>query len=833
LRHPYVKTTILKKEKSTSQGGAARLSIQGMSCASCVKAVERSLAGIQGVKSARVNFAAETAAVEYDAQKVSLSRLCEAVQEAGYGVSLEHRTFPVSGISCPSCVEKIEKTLRGLPGVVEASVNFSTEEATVNYLSGEADLPAMWTALSHMGYGIQEVDDVEDPLEREERLRHEATRQLIRRWSMGILLSLPIVILHHWRMLGLDRVIHVPHQVSAVIQFLLCTPIQFYVGLPFFIGAWGAARHGTTNMNTLIAVGTSAAYLYSAAATFFPGLFEVSGYTAAVYYETAAAIIVLILTGRVLEDRAKGKTSEAVRKLMKLTPKTARLIREGEEQEITLDQVVVGDRILVRPGEQIPVDGRIIKGTSTVDESMVTGESIPVDKDPGDRVVGGTINRSGFFQFQADAVGRDTVLSHIVEMVREAQASKPPIARLADRVAGIFVPAVIAVSLVTFIIWFTVGPEPRLTYSLLAFVAVLIIACPCSLGLATPTSIMVGTGVGAEMGILIRKGTALERAGKIDTLILDKTGTLTMGTPVVTDLIPAGGMEPDEILRLAASAEKGSEHPLAHAVMDEAGRRGMTVTDPADFEAFSGFGIRAHLEGMDLLFGNQGLMSDHGIPFTGMEEEIRRLSAQGKTPMLLAVQGELKGIVAAADTLKQEASETVSLLKRMGVQILMMTGDRSETARAVAGQAGIDEVIAEVLPEEKAFEVKRLQKRDLKVAMAGDGINDAPALAQADVGIAMGTGTDVAVASADIILMGEDLNLIATAIRLSKATMRNIKQNLFWAFAYNVVLIPVAAGVLYPFFGILLSPIFAAAAMGLSSVTVVTNALRLKRIKIG
>jgi Cu+-exporting ATPase len=650
---------------------------------------------------------------------------------------------------------------------------------------------------------------------------------------MGILLSLPIVILHHWRMLGLDRVIHVPHQVSAVIQFLLCTPIQFYVGLPFFIGAWGAARHGTTNMNTLITVGTSAAYLYSAAATFFPGLFEVSGYTAAVYYETAAAIIVLILTGRVLEDRAKGKTSDAVRKLMKLTPKTARLIREGEEQEIPLDQVVVGDRILVRPGEQIPVDGRIIKGTSTVDESMVTGESIPVDKDPGDRVVGGTINCSGFFQFQAEAVGRDTVLSHIVEMVREAQASKPPIARLADRVAGIFVPAVIAVSLVTFIIWFTVGPEPRLTYSLLAFVAVLIIACPCSLGLATPTSIMVGTGVGAEMGILIRKGAALERAGKIDTLILDKTGTLTMGTPVVTDLIPAGGMEPDEILRLAASAEKGSEHPLAHAVVDEAGRRGITVTDPADFEAFSGFGIRAHLEGMDLLFGNQGLMSDHGIPFTAMEEEIRRLSAQGKTPMLLAVQGKLKGIVAAADTLKQEASETVSLLKRMGIQILMMTGDRSETARSVAGQAGIDEVIAEVLPEEKAFEVKRLQKRDLKVAMAGDGINDAPALAQADVGIAMGTGTDVAVASADIILMGEDLNLIATAIRLSKATMRNIKQNLFWAFAYNVVLIPVAAGVLYPFFGILLSPIFAAAAMGLSSVTVVTNALRLKRIKIG
>jgi Cu+-exporting ATPase len=586
-------------------------------------------------------------------------------------------------------------------------------------------------------------------------------------------------------------------------------------------------------MNTLITVGTSAAYLYSAAATFFPGLFEVSGYTAAVYYETAAAIIVLILTGRVLEDRAKGKTSDAVRKLMKLTPKTARLIREGEEQEIPLDQVVVGDRILVRPGEQMPVDGRIIKGSSTVDESMVTGESIPVDKGPGDRVVGGTINRSGFFEFQAEAVGRDTVLSHIVEMVREAQASKPPIARLADRVAGIFVPAVIAVSLVTFIIWFTVGPEPRLTYSLLAFVAVLIIACPCSLGLATPTSIMVGTGVGAEMGILIRKGAALERAGKIDTLILDKTGTLTMGTPVVTDLIPAGGMEPDEILRLAASAEKGSEHPLAHAVVDEAGRRGMTVTDPADFEAFSGFGIRAHLEGMDLLFGNQGLMSDHGIPFTAMEEEIRRLSAQGKTPMLLAVQGKLKGIVAAADTLKQEASETVSLLKRMGIQILMMTGDRSETARSVAGQAGIDEVIAEVLPEEKAFEVKRLQKRDLKVAMAGDGINDAPALAQADVGIAMGTGTDVAVASADIILMGEDLNLIATSIRLSKATMRNIKQNLFWAFAYNVILIPVAAGVLYPFFGILLSPIFAAAAMGLSSVTVVTNALRLKRIKIG
>lgn len=820
------------KDKGMESGlSEVRLPVRGMTCASCVRAVEKSLSRVQGVESAAVNFAAETASVRYDPGHATLARLTEAVREAGYGVALEKRTFPVRGISCTSCVEKIEKALRMLPGVVEVFVNFGTQEASVTYLPGETDLHAMRGALSRIGYGIPEITETEDVLAREERLRREVSRELRRRWILGILLSVPILVLHHWGHLGLDRLLAVPHRTSVWIQWFLCTPVQFYVGLPFYTGAWGAARHRTTNMNTLIAVGTSAAYFYSLAATFLPGLFEMSGYAAEVYYETAAAIVVLILTGRVLEDRARGRTSEAVRNLMGLAPKTARVVREGEERDIPLEQVTAGDRILVRPGERIPVDGVVLRGRSAVDESMVTGESIPVEKAEGDRVVGGTMNRSGSFQFEARAVGRDTVLARIVEMVRQAQGSKPPIARLADRVAGVFVPAVFGVSLVTFLVWFVLGPEPRLTYSLLAFVAVLIIACPCALGLATPTSIMVGTGLGAEKGVLIRKGAALETAGRIDTLILDKTGTLTTGNPRIADVIPLGGIEDADLLVLAASAEKGSEHPLAKAVVEEAVRRGIAVPDPAGFEALSGFGIRARVGERDVLLGNEGLMRERGVDLAGVDERLRRLASEGKTPMLLASGGRILGILTVTDSLKPGAEAAMSLLKDLGLRLVMITGDRKETAEAVARDAGIEEVLAEVLPQDKAYEVKRLQKKGRVVAMAGDGVNDAPALAQADVGIAMGTGTDVAVESADIILMGEDLHLVATAVRLSRATMRNIKENLFWAFAYNVILIPVAAGVLYPFFGILLSPVFAAAAMGLSSVTVVTNALRLKRFQ--
>jgi Cu+-exporting ATPase len=811
---------------------SVRIPIQGMSCAACVKSVERSLAAVDGVQSASVNFATHSASVEYLPQKVSLSDLCETVRQAGYSVVLETRTLPVSGMGCVSDIGTIERSLNGLPGLVHVSANFGTGEASVTYLPGETSLQEMREALNLHGFDIPPIDEGEDVLELEERVREGAYRDLKIRWILGILLSVPILFLHHWELFGGDRFFEIPRKVSAVIQLLLCTPVQFYVGLPFYTSALGAARHKTANMNTLIAVGTSAAYLYSLTATFFPRLFEISGYRAEVYYETAAAIIVLILTGRLLEARAKGKTSEAVKKLMGLAPKTAHVVRNGKDEEILLEQVIVDDEIVVRPGERIPVDGTVTRGASSVDESMVTGESIPVDKEEGDGVIGGTMNQSGTFRFRAEAVGKETVLARIIEMVHQAQGSKPPIARIADRVAGIFVPFVIGTAVLTFLIWFAVGPEPRLTYALLSFVSVLIISCPCALGLATPTSIMVGTGVGAEKGILIRQGSALETAGKIDTLILDKTGTLTTGRPRVTDLIPNGEMTSEELLTLAASAEKGSEHPLGRAVRDEAERIGLSLSEPENFEALSGFGIQADVGGKKVLFGNQGLMDEKGVDLQAAEEELVRLARQGKTPMLLAQDGAFKGIVAVADTLKTEAPSAVALLKKMGIFLFMMTGDRKETAMAVAQEVGIDEVLAEVLPEDKAYEVKRLQKSGRNVAMAGDGINDAPALAQADVGIAMGTGTDVAVESADIILMGDDLNLIAMAIHLSRATMRNIRENLFWAFAYNVILIPVAAGVLYPVYGILLSPIFAAAAMGLSSVTVVTNALRLKRVEL-
>ncbi len=809
-----------------------QIPIRGMSCAACVKAVEKALVGVYGVESATINFASEAATVHFEPKEVSLSLLCKTIEDAGYGVSLEHRTFSVEGISCASCVEKIEKTLQHLSGVVAASVNFGTEEVTVDYLPSETEYNDMRQVLTPLGYDLPAGERGPDLLEREERVRSEAHAVLKRRWLIGLLLALPILVLHHGTLIGMNRILPIPHDVNATLQLIFCTPIQFYVGYPFYRSALSAARHRTTNMNTLIAVGTSTAYLYSVTATIFPRLFEVGGYSAEVYYETAAAIIVLILTGRVLEARARGRTSEAVRKLMGLAPKTARVKRNGEVEEIPIDQVVVQDRVVVRPGEKVPVDGIVLEGASSVDESMVTGESVPVEKSPGDPVTGGTINLFGTFEFEASAVGRETVLARIVEMVRRAQGAKPPISHLADRVAAIFVPAVIGTALLTFLVWFWVGPEPRLTYALLASVAVLIIACPCSLGLATPTSIMVGTGAGAEAGILIRQGAALETAGKVDTVVFDKTGTLTLGVPHLTDLFPSEGRGDQELLRFAAAVEQGSEHPLSKAILEEVKERGIDIPEATDFKALTGFGVRAVVEGKEVLLGNEAMCQEEGISLERERELLKRLATEGKTPMIVAVEKKIGGVIAVADILKEGASRDLAKLRAMGLNVIMMTGDRSETAQAIARKAGLDEVLAEVLPGDKAYEVKRLQNKGKKVAMVGDGINDAPALAQADVGIAVGTGTDIAIESADIILMGEGLAPVAMAVRLSRATLRNIKENLFWAFAYNVILIPLAAGVLYPFFGILLSPIFAAAAMGLSSVTVVSNALRLRRVRL-
>jgi Cu+-exporting ATPase len=588
-------------------------------------------------------------------------------------------------------------------------------------------------------------------------------------------------------------------------------------------------------MNTLIAVGTSAAFLYSLVATFAPSLFsgpaDSIGFEPAVYYDTSAAIITLILLGRMLEARAKGQTSQAIKRLIKLQARTARVVRNGQEKDIPISDVVAGDLLIVRPGEKIPVDGQVVEGSSTVDESMVTGESLPTEKHPGDEVIGATLNRTGMFRFQAKRVGKETVLARIIKLVEEAQGSKPPIARLADRVAAYFVPAVMVIASLTFLIWWWMGPPPSLTYALLNFVAVLIIACPCALGLATPTSIMVGTGKGAEYGILIRSGEALESAHRLTAIILDKTGTLTKGKPEVTDIHTMDGKSQEELLRYAASAEKGSEHPLGEAIVEAAKSRQIKLSDPETFEAIPGKGIRAQVDGQAVLLGNLALLEESGVLAGSFPTAAQRVADDGKSPVFVAIEQKPAGMIAIADTLKEHSQEAIAMLHRLGLMVIMLTGDNQRTASAIAKRLGIDEVRAQVLPEEKAKVVQGLQQQGHVVAMVGDGINDAPALAQADIGIAIGTGTDVAMESSDITLIHGDLRGVVTAISLSRATLRNIRQNLFWAFIYNIVLIPLAAGVFYPFFKILLNPIWAAGAMGFSSVSVVGNALRLRRFK--
>ncbi|GAB4484439.1 MAG: heavy metal translocating P-type ATPase [Thermodesulfovibrionales bacterium] len=818
-------------ETQTDTAATVDIPVTGMTCASCVTAVEKALAGLKGVHSASVNFAAERATVVYDRTALTLSDLIAAVREQGYDVAVATADLPVRGMTCAACVRAVENALAGLDGVLSAAVNFATEQATVFYLPNLIGIPEFRHAVKDAGYEVADPAKPEDRVEQEQRERQEAYRSLKRKVVTGALLAAPVMLLMQWRHLGLDALVHIPLQVNFAVQLLLVTPIQFWIGGQFYRGAIAAARHRTTNMNTLIAVGTTAAYAYSVAATFFPSLFEVRGYSADVYFDTSGTIIVLILLGRLFEARAKGQTSEAIKKLIGLQPKTARVLRNGEEADVPLEEVGIGDLIVVRPGEKIPVDGMVTEGYSAVDESMVTGESIPVEKKPGDRVVGATMNRTGAFTFQATAVGRETVLAHIIRMVQAAQGSKPPIARMADLISSYFVPAVIGIALVTFIVWYVFGPHPSFTYAVLNFIAVLIIACPCALGLATPTSIMVGTGKGAEHGILIRSGGALETAHRIRTVVFDKTGTLTKGSPEVTDIITQGKAE-EELLYFAGSAEKGSEHPLGEAIVKLAAGRGILLKNAESFRAVAGRGISAAVDSRTVCMGNAKMMRDEGIDISGLLAEADRLSGQGRTPMFVAIDGAAAGIIAVADTLKQDSLDAVSALRAMGVQVVMMTGDNRRTGEAIARQAGIDRVLAEVLPEDKAREVRNLQSGGNVVAMVGDGINDAPALAQADVGIAIGTGTDVAIESSDITLISGSLKGVVTAIRLSKATIRNIRQNLFWAFAYNVILIPVAAGALFPFFGVLLNPMLAAAAMGMSSVTVVSNALRLKRFSV-
>jgi Cu+-exporting ATPase len=646
----------------------------------------------------------------------------------------------------------------------------------------------------------------------------------------GAALLAPILILMYGESL-LERWWGLSRKTNFFLQFLFATPVQFWAGWQFYIGFWKATKHKTSDMNTLVAVGTSAAYFYSLAATFLPHLFTAKGLTPEVYFDTSAAIIVLILLGRFLEARAKGRTSEAIKKLIGLQPKTARVVRNGRELDIAVEEVAPGDLVLVRPGEKIPVDGAVREGYSSVDESMVTGESLPVEKKVGDSVIGATINKTGTFKFEATKVGKNAVLAQIIRLVQEAQGSKPPIARMADVIASYFVPAVILTAILTFFIWYFLGPHPVTTYAFLNFIAVLIIACPCALGLATPTSIMVGTGKGAENGILIRGAEALETAHQLDTIVLDKTGTLTRGEPSVTDIVGSEMLTQEEILTFAGSAEKGSEHPLGEAIIKRAKDEGLSLFDPKDFQAIAGYGIEANIDSKRVILGNLRLMEERKIVLDGLLEKAELFSREGKTPMFLAVEEKAAGIIAVADTLKENSKEAVEAFHRMGLEVVMLTGDNERTARAIAGQLGIDRVLAEVLPQTKAEEIRRLQAEGKKVGMVGDGLNDAPALAQADVGMAIGTGTDMAMEISDITLISGDLRGVVTAIALSKATIRNIKQNLFWAFAYNAILIPVAAGILYPFFGILLNPILAAGAMAFSSVTVVSNALRLRKFE--
>ena len=734
--------------------------------------------------------------------------------------------LPITGMHCAACAGRIEDALQGLVGVQEAQVNFATEKAAVHFDSAALNLHAIRRKIEEVGYGVPDVDP-DDPVDLERLARAMEIRDLGTKLLVSLALGIPVMIgsmpgLFPWAPIWLQQ---------PITLLILATPVQFWVGWSFYKATWAAMKQKSADMSTLIALGTSAAYLYSAAVAFLPQAFTVLGVGTHVYFDTAVMILALIVLGRLLEARARGQTSEAIRKLMGLQARTARVWRDGNTVDIPVGDVAIGDLVLVRPGEKVPVDGDITEGGSTLDESMLTGESLPLDKAVGDPVFGATLNRTGSFTMRAERVGRDTVLAQIVRLVEEAQGSKAPIQRLADQVARIFVPAVIAIAVLTFTAWVVWGPAPVIAFALLNFVAVLIIACPCALGLATPTAIRVGTGKGAELGILFKSGPALETAHRLQAVVLDKTGTLTQGQPGVTDVAAHNGFTESEVLRLAASTERASEHPVAQAIVAAARAGDVELEAASGAEAVLGRGMTATVGSHSVMIGNQALMRDADIPLGKLHEIAERLAGDGKTPVFVALNGKAAGIIAVSDTLKPHAREAVAALRQLGLDVLMLTGDHRRSAEAVARLVGIDKVLAGVLPEQKAAEVKRLQSEGKRVAVVGDGINDAPALAQADVGMAIGTGTDVALAAADVSLISGDLRGVATAMQLSRRTMRTIRQNLFWAFIYNLLGIPVAAGILYPIFGVSLNPALAAGAMALSSVSVVCNSLVLRRFR--
>ncbi|MEW6688384.1 MAG: heavy metal translocating P-type ATPase [Pseudomonadota bacterium] len=808
------------------------IGIGGMTCAACAGRVERALKALPGVAAARVNLAAESAQVEYDAGVVQAPGIAKSIAEAGYTPVVEEIEFQVRGMTCASCVGRVERTLAGLPGVVEARVNLASESAHVRYLPASTGLAEFRRRIAEAGYEVpaqpaKDADAGEAQRARElARMRGELL--------VGAALSIPLAVLamgmyyapfHAWlESFGLRE------PLLNLVLFALATPVMIWPGRRFFVAGWKAYRHWSPDMNSLVMTGTGAAYLYSLVVTFAPQLLpENARHT---YYEAAAVVITLVFLGKFLEAVAKGRASDAIRKLLGLKARTARVLRDGKEVEVPIDAVQIGEVVLVRPGEKIPVDGTIASGASYVDESMITGEPIPVAKQPGDKVIGATLNQNGAFRFRAEAVGADTVLAQIIRLVQGAQSAKLPIQSLADRVVAVFTPIVLVIAALTAGIWLVFGPAPALTFALVNAVAVLVIACPCAMGLATPAAVMVGTGRAAELGVLFRRGEALETLSHVKAVALDKTGTLTRGRPELTDLVVVDGVDEAEARALIAAAEAASEHPVAQAIVKSARERGLEVAEAESFEAVPGFGVEATVKGRRVHVGADRYMLKLGLDVGAFAEVARRLADEAKTPLYAAIDGRLAAALAVSDPVKPGAREAIAALHAMGIQVAMITGDNRHTAQAIARQLGIDHVLAEVLPAGKAQAVAQIQQQAGKTAFVGDGINDAPALARADVGLAMGSGTDVAIETADITIMNSEAQSVPAALAVARQTLRTIRMNLFWAFFYNVALIPVAAGALYPLTGWLLNPVLAGAAMGLSSVFVLTNSLRLKRIAL-
>ncbi|HDR8342489.1 TPA: copper-translocating P-type ATPase [Bacillus cereus] len=798
----------------------ANLQISGMTCAACANRIEKGLKKVEGVHEANVNFALEKTKIMYDPTKTNLQQFKEKVEALGYGIVSDKAEFTVSGMTCAACANRVEKRLNKLDGVNKATVNFALESATVDFNHDEVNVNEMKSAITKLGYKLEVKPDDQDA-STNHRLQ-EIERQK-KKFIISFILSFPLL----WAMVShfsFTSFIYLPDMLmNPWVQLALATPVQFIIGGQFYVGAYKALRNKSANMDVLVALGTSAAYFYSV----YLSIQSIgsSKHMTDLYFETSAVLITLIILGKLFEAKAKGRSSEAIKKLMGLQAKTATVVRDGTEIKILIEEVVAGDIVYVKPGEKIPVDGEIVEGKSAIDESMLTGESIPVDKSIGDVVIGSTINKNGFLKVKATKVGRDTALAQIIKVVEEAQGSKAPIQRVADQISGIFVPVVVVIAIITFAVWMIFVTPGDFGGALEKMIAVLVIACPCALGLATPTSIMAGSGRSAEYGILFKGGEHLEATHRLDTVILDKTGTVTNGKPVLTDVMVADGFHEAEILRLVGAAEKNSEHPLAEAIVEGIKEKKIDIPSSETFEAIPGFGIESVVEGKQLLIGTRRLMKKFDINIEEVSKSMEALEREGKTAMLIAINKEYAGIVAVADTVKDTSKAAIARLKKMGLDVVMITGDNTQTAQAIAGQVGIDHVIAEVLPEGKAEEVKKLQAQGKKVAMVGDGINDAPALATANIGMAIGTGTDVAMEAADITLIRGDLNSIADAIFMSKMTIRNIKQNLFWALAYNALGIPIAA------LGFL-APWVAGAAMAFSSVSVVLNALRLQRVKL-